>query len=500
MGIAMRMIGTACFVSALVAGAFGLSAAMAAPNPAPAAAGPSAQTSGAAPAITLAQSRSKSRAKSRTTTRSRSRARKKAAPDPNRGVSQAMRNAYAAMNPGERIGIQFDLAWTGDYNGLIDGEFSSGSIQAVRQFQQKHQGKATGILTPQERMALREEARLARARVGWRIVDDPVTGARLGVPRRLAGKTSRKPNGTLYSSVQGQIQIETFRVRNLGTTLRSVFEQQRSINKRAVGYNVLRDTFFVISGTQGLKRFYVRGDIKNDEVRGVTILYDQAMEGIMTPMVVAMSSTFTPFAEDAKTELVGPPPKRKVEYGSGVIISGRGDIITDRELTDGCSVIVVSHHGNADRIAQDAGSGLALLRLHGARKLPAVALSDAGDGGARVTLAGIADPKAQGGGDKITTPSASLGNAASGRRTLEPSPPLGFSGAAALDDKGRLAGLVTVKSPIIAASGNAIPPALATLTPAAPLRAFLAAHKIAPPTNGATDAKAAIVRVICVRK
>ncbi len=492
----MRTIGTACFVSALVAGTLSLTAAMAAPTAAPSAAGAAAQERNAAPPITLAQSRSKSRS----TTRSKSRARKKAAPDPNRGVSQAARNAYAAMNPGERIAIQFDLAWTGDYNGLIDGEFSAGSIQAVRQFQQKHQARATGILTPQERTALHEEARLARARVGWRVVDDPVTGARLGIPRKLAGTTKRQPNGTLYSSAQGQIQIETFRVRNLGTTLRSVFEQQRALNKRAVGYNVLRDTFFVISGTQGLKRFYVRGDIKNDEVRGMTILYDQAMEGIMTPMVVAMSSTFTPFAEDAKTELVGPPPKRKVEYGSGVIVSAAGDIVTDRELTEGCSVIVVPHHGNAERIAQDAASGLALIRLHGARNLPVLALPAVNTGEDRVTLAGIADPKAQGGNDKVSTPNARASGDGNARRALEPSPPLGFSGAAALDGKGKLAGLVTVKSAIVATNGNAIPPALATLTPAAAMRAFLAAHKVPTPATNTADIKRAIVRVICVRK
>ena len=247
----------------------------------------------------------------------------------------------------------------------------------------------------------------------------------------------------------------------------------------------------------------MRGDIKNDEVRGLTILYDQAMEGVMMPMVVAMSSAFTPFAEDAKPELVGPPPKRKVEYGSGIIVSATGDIVTDRELTEGCAVIAVPRHGNADRIANDAASGLALLRLNGARNLPAAALTAASDSEARLTLAGIADPKAQGGGDTITTPSATLADGANSRRALDPSPPLGFSGAAALDGKGRLAGIVTVKSPIVAAAGDAIPQALATLTPAAPLRAFLAAHNITPPADGAdgaADAKAAIVRVICVRK
>ena len=40
----------------------------------------------------------------------------------------------------------------------------------------------------------------------------------------------------------------------------------------------------------------VRGFAKNGEVRGITILYDQAMEGTMDPLVAPMSSAFVPFA------------------------------------------------------------------------------------------------------------------------------------------------------------------------------------------------------------
>ena len=92
------------------------------------------------------------------------------------------------------------------------------------------------------------------------------------------------------------MQIETFRIET-GATLDAVFEQQKKQPRRRVTYNVLRPDFFVVSGTQGLKKFYVRGFVKDGEVRGITILYDQAMEGTMDPMVVAMSSAFVPFAE-----------------------------------------------------------------------------------------------------------------------------------------------------------------------------------------------------------
>ena len=62
---------------------------------------------------------------------------------------------------------------------------------------------------------------------------------------------------------------------------------------------MVKPDFFVLSGMQGLKKFYVRGAYKDAEVRVLTILYDQATEGTMEPVVIAMSSAFSPFPAGA---------------------------------------------------------------------------------------------------------------------------------------------------------------------------------------------------------
>ena len=171
------------------------------------------------------------------------------------------------------------------------------------------------------------------------MIDDPVTGARVGLPSKLATKTAPGSSGTRWSSAQGQLQIETFRI-DTGATLDAVFEQQKKLAKRRVTYNVMRDNFFVVSGWQGLKKFYVRAFIKDNQVRGITISYDQAMEGTMDPMVVAMSSAFVPFAGYAAT-IAADGPRRKVEYGTGLVVSRSGHIVTARAVTDGCQIITI---------------------------------------------------------------------------------------------------------------------------------------------------------------
>ena len=396
------------------------------------------------------------------------------------------------------IAVQFDLAWTGDYNGLINGEGSERTLAAIKTFQHNRKFKETGVLNTQERALLAASAKAKQAQVGWSIVDDEVTGARLGLPTKQAPNKARGKTGTRWSSAQGHAQVETFKVREPGTTLAAVYEQQKKEpSSRKLEVNLLRGDFFILSGTQGLKKFYVRAELKDGEVRGMTVLYDQAIEAVMDPVVVVMSSVFTPFPVVAAVAQAPPPPKRKVEYGTGIVVSASGHIIADRQVTDGCNVIVVGGYGDADRQAEDKSADLVLLRVYGAPDLVPVALSGDAAKTPDVTLIGIADPQSQGGSGAISTVAARLRG-----DTIEPAPHLGFSGAAVLDGAGRFAGMVALKTPVVANVGAASTQPQATFVPAQTIRAFLDGEKVpvAAARGGPDAAKASVVRVICVRK
>jgi len=413
-----------------------------------------------------------------------------------------IKDGYDSMPAAERTAIQSDLAWTGDYNGLVDGDFSDRAIAAVKAFQKRNKSKETGVLNPQERAALAAAAKPAQDHAGWRLVDDRPSGARLGIPLKLAPQTAPGKNGTRWSSAQGQIQIETFRIREPGTSLQAVLDQQKKEPPdRKVLYSVQRPDFIVLGGTQGLKKFYVRAHIKDGEVRGLTVLYDQATEGIMDPVVVAMSSAFAPFGTSTAQEAAA-PPRRRVEYATGIIVSGDGHIVTDRQATEECQVLIVAGLGNADRIAEDPKAELALLRVHGARELGSAALANDAPSGAEVTLVGIADPQAQNGNAAVTTVSARLFGTSGGARLIDPVPAAGYAGAAAVDRQGRLIGMAEIKPPVATAANAPVPQPQAMVVPVETIRAFLQAQNVIP-ISGAADmdaAKAAVVRVICVRK
>jgi peptidoglycan hydrolase-like protein with peptidoglycan-binding domain len=415
------------------------------------------------------------------------------------GISKpsGLQDTYAAIPQADRVAIQNDLTWGGDFTGPIDGEFSERLVQAVKAYQTRHKNPVTGVMSPDERKALAAAVEPRKRDVGWRLAEDAVTGARVGLPGRLATKETPGPNGTRWASDQGQLQVETFRI-DTGATLEAVFEQQKKMSRRRVSSSALQADSFVISGMQGLKKMVVRGAARNGEVRGITILYDQAMEGTMDPLVAPMASAFVPFATGFAVAGAADAARRKVEYGTGVFVSSVGHVLTDRQLIDGCNIIALPGLGNAERVATDAGGELALLRVYGARNLVPIGMIGAAPGGPSVTLIGIADPQVQAGGAAISAVTARVGIGAE-VSPLETAPALGFSGAAALDAQGRFAGVVAMKAPVVA--GPSSPPR-AAVVPAERIRNFLEANYVAS-TSGAAGveaAKASVTRVICVRK
>jgi hypothetical protein len=193
--------------------------------------------------------------------------------------------------------------------------------------------------------------------VGWTIVTDPATGIRIGLPTKLVPNARDADHGTRWSSAHGEVQVETFRIADRDLKLSALFEhEKRQPSTRQVEYSVLRDDIFFISGLQGLKKFSVKAQMRDGEVRGFTMLYDQMMETIVTPVMVAMSSAFSPFPERSAPFAA---LAKSVEYGNGLVVSAQGHIVTDRKLIEGCQVIIASGLGDAVRIADDKENGLA---------------------------------------------------------------------------------------------------------------------------------------------
>jgi hypothetical protein len=396
------------------------------------------------------------------------------------------------ISAAERLKIQSALLWSGDYIGSLGDEDPFRS--AVKNFQKRAKSRITGVLSPVERANLLAAAKSHEDEFGWTIVTDPSTGVRLGLPLKFVPQVRDSARGTRWSATHGDVQVEAFRVKNSELKLAALFEQEKTQpSNRKIENSALRDDSFYISGMQGLKKFSVRAYARDGEIRGFTLLFDQMMETIVAPVTAAMVSAFSPFPERSSPFAA---LAKSVEYGNGLVVSASGHIITDRNLVSGCQVIVAAGLGNADQVADDTNNGLALLRVYGAVKLTPLTLASDPSRKDDVTLVGIPDPKEQNDARKLTEIKARLAgsNAIELRR---PVPMAGFSGAAALDAQGQFLGMMQMRNFVVASLDPAIPPV--RLITAETIRGFLAANNVATLPQG-EDARAAVVRLICVRQ
>ncbi|HET7847963.1 MAG TPA: serine protease [Pseudolabrys sp.] len=392
----------------------------------------------------------------------------------------------------EQLAIQSALMWAGDLAGSASGD--DAMREAVRSFQKRKKYKVTGILTEAQRAELAAAARERESEYGWRVVIDPATGVRIGLPAKMLPHARPEGTGTRWSSTHGEVQVATFRIKAGRVTLAALFEQEKRKSSRRIESSALRDDSFSINGSQGLKNFSVRAQARDGEIRGYTILYDQMMETIVSPVASAMESTFSPFA--TRTAPLA-APARKVQYGSGIVVGADGYVLTDRRNTGDCQVIVAAGLGDAEPIAEDNDTGLALLRVYGARGLRAAAFFLPSRRGA-LTLIGIPDPQEQDGSGKPAEIKARM----TGENEIElrdSIPIAGFSGAAATDEQGRVLGMVETRGAVLASTRPALPPL--RLVGADAVRKFLDDNKVPHPAASAgNDVKASLVRVICVRQ
>ncbi len=392
--------------------------------------------------------------------------------------------------PAERLKIQSALYWSGDYaNAAKNGGAMEG---AIRSFQKRNKSKITGVLTSEQRVELVAAADNHEREFGWSVVVDPSTGVRIGLPTKLVPNARDAEHGTRWSSPHGDVQVETFRIKD--TILSALFEEEKRKASRTVEHSALNDDNFIISGMQGLKLFTVRAKQRNGEIRGFTLLYDQMMEGIVAPVMVAMASTFSPFPE---RQAPFAALAKKVEYGTGLIVSAEGHILTARRVTQGCQVIVAVGLGNAERIAKDEANELALLRVYGVHKLPALPLTPEAAKAGDITLIGIPDPKDQDGTKKLTEIKAKLADN-SAIVLSRPVPIAGFAGAAALDAKGQFVGIMETRNFTFASIEPTLPPM--RLISAIAIRNFLEKQNVQLTQAANHDTRAAAIRIICVRK
>ena len=404
----------------------------------------------------------------------------------------AQKAAFLGLPQATRKAAQEALVWLGLYVGVNDGDFGKRTRDAILAYQTSIKAPADGTLTAPELKALLGGAQKARDAVGFQVVSDPKSGARIGAPLKLI---NARAGARLDFASSADADLGALYMRLSAPT-----------PTRKVIYKAIKpDAFFVVSGRDGATMFYTRFDrnaAATPPMRGFTFAYPAAQAAQLNKIAIAVANSFEPFPEGAAAPaasagIVAPapagssPPAPLPQPAATALVIAPGRALTALK-TDACPNPTVG--GKPVRIARaDAATGLALLEgdfavtpespRFGAPAQDVVILAFAGP---RL----MASPAAIAGGEARPIATAAVERGAGGGPAFDRSGALVGVVAPIADEPGRVAGV-----------GLAAPHAL---IPTEAVRAFLgggepASEGAAPLSAGDIAAREghALVAVFC---
>ncbi len=396
--------------------------------------------------------------------------------------------AFEALPDSDRKALQEALGWLGFYNGVVDGAFGKRTTDALAAYQQSVGAPSDGIVTQKGLAALKDGAAKAKAAVGFRLIDDPFTGVRIGAPMKLLEKRDNGEASAALTSKDGKVGLY---LRETSGSLAALYKTfSADTGARKVTYKVLKaDAFFVTAGEDGDNKFYRRyaappgggGDVK---LRGFAFIYPKARAKALDPVALAIANAFDPFpatAAPAPAPTPAPPPPPKLVATALVVAPGVAVTALDPA---GCKTPTIE-----GKPARYLDSGAPLLRLGGdfGAGATAIPVGDDSDDLVALSLAG--------GGAHPTLEAATAASVPGAQGKVLAA--LGASGGPLFDRQGRVVGFVAPAGRVESRAGVVLAAPRAFLKAAALGEASAEAGASLPAAAIARLRRSAIVGVFC---
>ena len=285
------------------------------------------------------------------------------------------RRSEQRLSRDERKDLQIALKAAGFYNSSIDGAFGRGTRGSMSDWQSAKGFEATGVLTTAQRQILLDDYNAPLISVGMARISDLEAGIALEIPTGEVAFNRYEPPFAHYDST-GDLGVRVLLISQRGdkSTLYGLYDIMQTLEIVPLdGPRARNGNSFTLEGRNSRFVSYTQASLKNGEIKGFTLLWPAEDEARRSRVLAAMQASFERLdgvLDDAAgadiqqdIDLLSGLEVRKPKMSrSGFFVSNDGVVVTSADVVQGCTRITLDHGYTADVLANDAQSGMAILR------------------------------------------------------------------------------------------------------------------------------------------
>ncbi|WP_406649103.1 trypsin-like peptidase domain-containing protein [Aliisedimentitalea scapharcae] len=296
-------------------------------------------------------------------------------PEPSDETPSQARRSEQGLNGNERKALQIALQAGGFYTAAIDGSFGRGTRASMADWQAANGFEQTGILTTKQRQILMDQYNAPLISVGMSRIRDDKAGIEMQLPTKEVRFSHYEPPFAHYPT-SGSLGARVLMISQPGdqTTLFGLFDILQTLEIIPLeGQRERKSDSFVIEGRGNGIVSYTQAALKGGEIKGFTLIWPAGDEERRSRILTEMKASFTrldgvldPAAgadAEQRIDLVSGLQVRKPRLSrSGTFVDGQGTVVTTVDAVQNCTRITLNSDFQAELVASDASTGLALVR------------------------------------------------------------------------------------------------------------------------------------------
>ncbi len=297
------------------------------------------------------------------------------APEPADETPAQAQRSERALSPDARKELQVMLKWAGFYNAAIDGAFGRGTRNSMAAWQEANGFEVTGILTTLQRAALKSQYNAVLDGLGLQTVRDEGAGIEMLLPTDVVTFDKYEPPFAHYTA-DGDIPAQVLLISQAGDrdTLYGLYDIMQTLEIVPLdGPRERNRDDFVLIGESATMISETRVALQNGQIKGFTLIWPAGDEERRRRLIAEMDTSFTRLAnaldpaagnadEQAIDLVAGLQVRRPRLSRTGFYVDDAGAVVTTREAVQSCTRVTLDQEYVVEIVADDAESGIAVLR------------------------------------------------------------------------------------------------------------------------------------------